>query len=176
MSVKAKLFGRIACQMFIRQEKHALSCLQRPVEDILGVGRGADSTTKGANLCFESHRGIDVGYGDNIHTHALKLVQNIVDMATAGHERHHAVGMIIWQEDLLPWPCEQGSGLSHKVDAAEDKIGSLNVRNLASQLQGVSCDITMSDDTLTLIVMAENTELGTKLLAKKAYIVVEIMH
>ncbi len=160
---EAQLSGCVAAQMLVRQKKHAVALVQGPAQHGFGIGRGADRAAVFPHHGLERQGGVDVGQGHDAAARGAQLLQHAPGQARRGHERHHAVGVRRGQMHGLPWFGQQGRGLAHEKNPAEDNVFRVHARHAAGQLQRVAGDVAVGRHRVALIMVAHDAEPLTQL-------------
>ena len=149
----AQLTGRIAPQIAIRQEKHAVALFQGPAEHGGRVGRRADRAAKFAYDSLESQRGIDVGQRRYFPSEGAQAFKHGARLRGGGHARHLAVGVGSGNMHGLFRRGQQRRGFAHEVHAAEDNVLRADIGHAPGQFQGVAGNVAEGDNGVILIVM-----------------------
>ena len=155
----------VAAQVLIGKEQYLLALLERPLQYMPRIGRGADNTAMLATEGLQISRGIDVG---DRRDHRIGIKQRgqfapgALDLGEIGHVGHGTAGGKIWQDGDLFRPRQDVRHLGHEMHAAEDDVIGLRLGRLARQLERVAGEIGVSIDFITLIVMTENHQTFTE--------------
>ncbi len=98
--------------MLVGEEQHPVSALERPLEDRLGVGGGADDPAVPSDEALDRCGGVHVGHGDHRHTpvgvhglevteHLFELLPALLDLVDVGHVGHRAAGGEVGKDHRL---------------------------------------------------------------------------
>ena len=121
--------GGVAAEVLVGEEEDALAAFEGPLEDLGGVGGGADDAAMLAAEAFEGGGGVHVGDGDDLLAavgrevgaeDVVELFPAVGDGVEVGHVGHGAAGGEVGEDDGLVGAGEHVGGLGHEVDAAED--------------------------------------------------------
>jgi hypothetical protein len=155
--------------MLVGEEEDALAAGEGPVEDLGGVGGGADDSAVGAAEGFEGGGGVHVGDGDDGLAAVgggvgaedfFELLPAVGYGVEVGHVGHGAAGGEVGEDDGLAGAGEDVGGLGHEVDAAEDDgFGVRTGEGGVGELEGVADEVGVLDDFVALIEVAEDDEL-----------------
>ncbi len=167
-SGEAELAGRVAGQILVGEEQHAVTLPEGPVHHLFRVGGGAHRAAVASHHGLDRQRGVDVGERHQMAPGGGEALQHPVEQGGGGHLRHDAVRAVIGQEHLLAFAGEQGGGFRHEVDAAEnDEIG-IDAGNAPGEFEGVAADVAVPDGFFLFVMVPHDgqpaAERGAKFL------------
>ena len=148
--------GRIASQIAIRQEKHAVALFKSPAEHDGRIGRGTDRAAVFAHDGLEGQRSIDVGQRRYLSSEGAQAFKHGAGLRGGGHARHLAVGVGSGNMHGLFRRGQQRSGLAHEVHAAEDNVLRADIGHAPGQFQRVAGNVAEGDNGVVLIVMSHD--------------------
>ena len=165
------LQSSVSAQMLIWKEEDSLSLSEGPFQYSLRVAAGAYDATVLTAESFQARSTIDVGDWSEIGgvDDFAELLPCGFDLTDRSHVRHRATSRHVGQDnrhtlsaarlEFLRAVRQDVSGLSHKVDTAENDVSTVAaVGCQTTQLVRVACQVGVLNDFVLLIVVTEDQQ------------------
>ena len=159
----------IAAQVLIREKQNLFTPFERPVENVLSIGRGTDNTAVLTTKSFQIGRRVDVGDWSDAFVRVedrIQLTPGALYLLEIRHVGHRATSRQIRQDGDLFRPRNNVGHFSHEVHATKNNIFGFGIGRLARQFQRVTREISVFEYFIALVVMAENDDSITEYLPR----------
>ena len=148
-----------AAQVLVGKEQHLFPLLERPVENLRRIRRGAYDAAMFAAEGLQIGRGIDIGDRGDVLVRVEdggQFAPGAFDLGQIRHVGHGTAGGQIGEDGNLFRAGHDVGHLGHEMHAAEDDEFGIGLRGQAGQLERISGQVGVLEHVGALVVMAQN--------------------
>ena len=149
----------VAPEMLVGEKQHLFTLLERPLDDLAGIRRGAYQTPVPATKGLQVSGGIDIGDRRDVLVrieHLAQFAPSALDLGEIGHVGHGTAGGQVGQNRNLFRTREDIGHFGHEVHAAEHDVFGVARRRQARKLERVAGKIGVAENLVALVVMPED--------------------